>query len=126
MTNQNEKQQDFKQQDSKKLSSKKLGWSDEEIELMISRVLDERREVEVPGSFAARVCGSLPAKPDVRRRMSVRTSVAMVMAVLVLGAMFFLASRAPMNFRSLAFDVECVFMVQLAAIMYWLAVRRES
>ena len=100
--------------------------NDKAIEGAITRALEERREIAVPEDFAARVCSSLPAKAAVRRKMSVGKTVAMVMVVVTLSAVFVLASRAPMNFANLAFDVECALMLQLAAIMYWLAARRES
>jgi hypothetical protein len=96
-------------------------WNEEAMEKAITRALDERRATAIPENFAARVCGSLPAPPVMRRRTSVGRTIAMVMVVLAMSAMFAMAPRATVNFANLGFDVECLLMLQLAGIMYWLA-----
>jgi hypothetical protein len=102
------------------------GWDEDAMERSITRALEERREVAVPEGFAALVRAGLPVKPRVRRRTSVGKTVAIVMVVLMMSAMFGLAPHAATGFSNLAFDVECVLMLQLAGIMCWLALRHES
>jgi len=97
--------------------------SDRNIEALITQVLETREEPVVPVDFAARVRAVLPVMPAKKRSVSVGKLIAMMMAVLAAIVAFALASRASVRFTSLAFDIECVLMLQTLAIAYWLSAR---
>ncbi len=95
-----------------------------ELEAAITRALDRRPEIAVPADFAARVRAALPAQPKVRARRSVGQTAAVAGAAVLMVGLCWLAPHARPNFASVAFDLEMLLVVELAAVAAWLGTRR--
>jgi hypothetical protein len=97
---------------------------EKEFEAAVTRALEQPPEVAVPVDFAARVKAALPAQPKARARRfagrSLGQTAATVAAVGLVVALCVLAPHVRPSFDSVAFDMEMVLLVELAAVVAWL------
>jgi len=97
-----------------------------EMDQQIVGALERHPQLAVPEGFAARVVQALPAGVAQRRWFAIRPgsagqTVALAAALLLAAALFVLAPHAGRSFSSVAFDVELLVLVELAAVGYALA-----
>jgi hypothetical protein len=97
---------------------------DEQIEQIVTQVLERRTEPSVPEDFAARVRAALPPVQPKQRRWRMGKMMCVLSAVVALVGMFALAPHASLDVANLAFDLECVLLVQLFGIVYYLSTRQ--
>ena len=96
------------------------------FEARVTRALEAQPLVVVPADFAVRVRQALPVPSQRRSVVSMGRVAAIVGAVVLAVALFALAPHARPEFTSLAFDMELVVLLELAAIAYWFLGRREA
>ena len=98
--------------------------NDTAIEAAITRVLEKPPAVAVPLDFAARVRAALPAQPKARTGFMAGRSVSTTAAIIAAGGLVvtlcLLAPHARASIDSVAFDIEMVVLVELAAVAAWL------
>jgi hypothetical protein len=97
--------------------------SDKQMEVAITRALEQQPKVAVPADFAARVRNSLPPQPRRRAERPVGRTVAMIGGLVTLAAMFAVAPHVAPNFTSVAFDLELVLLAELGGIAWWFGTR---
>jgi hypothetical protein len=98
-----------------------MSFSEDQIESMVTRALEQRPAVAVPEDFAVRVRAALPAVRPVPRRVSVGRAFGLGSAVGLTVALFAIAPHMQPDFRSLGFAMEMLVMVELGAVVWFLA-----
>ena len=96
------------------------------LDALVVRALERKPEVLSPAMFARRVALLVVSQPTPRslHAGSYAFGASLLAAVLVAVSLFALAPRAQASFTSFAFDLELVFLAQLALLAWWLAARR--
>lgn len=99
--------------------------SDEQIEAMVTRALEQQPAVAVPEDFAARVRAALPAGRPARRRVSAGRAFGVGSAVGLTVALFAIAPHVQPDVRSLGFLMEMLVVAELGAVVWFLTKRQE-
>ena len=95
-------------------------FSDEQIEAMVTRALEQRPKVVAPENFAARVRAALPALRPRRRRASAGRAFGVGSAIGLTVALFAIAPHVQPEVRSLGFVMEMLVVAELGAVAWFL------
>ncbi|WP_146072222.1 hypothetical protein [Bryocella elongata] len=92
---------------------------------LLNRTLERKPQIAVPEGFAARVAAALPPQSPRRAPRSFGSLISLGAAMVVTLVMFALAPAAHPVLTNFAFDMELLMLVQLCAIGWYYALRRE-
>lgn len=99
-------------------------FSEEQMEAMVTRALEQWPTTLVPEGFAARVRRALPVQRPARRRVSAGWAFGVGSAAGLTVALFALAPHVQPDVRSLGFLMEMLVMVELGAVVVFLAMKQ--
>jgi hypothetical protein len=102
-----------------------MSFSEEQMETMMTRALEQRPAVVVPEGFAARVRAALTTLRPVRRRVSAGHAFGLGSAAGLTVALFAIAPHVQPDVRSLGFAMEMVLVAELGAVV-WFLVRQKA
>ena len=99
--------------------------TDNEVEAMVTKVIERQPELAVPADFAARVMANLPTVRKRRAAMNLGRKMAIAGAGVLALTLFALAPHTAPSFTNFSFDVELLLLLELAGIGYWFALKES-